>query len=318
MLWQVAAVLVALLVAFDLFVRSISVRVALGFFEKMPSFGIVPADPDPDVEVIQFPTSNGLTLRGSVYRHAGLASRGLVVFCPELGGNHWMAMRYCEGIRQAGFDILAFDFRNQGDSDHLSDYEPLHWLTAYEVDDVLAAIDFTKHRGDLNNRPLFLFGVSRGGGAALAAAARSPDVTRVACDSAFSTDSMMAFYARRWAPLIAPDWLLRLIPFWHIRTTLVLVRQVSRFLRGRNYTILERILPRLRTKSVYLIGGKRDTYVPAAIPEELARRIGPACTVWIVPKAKHNGARSVQTVEYDRRLVEFFSGETPLATEPID
>jgi pimeloyl-ACP methyl ester carboxylesterase len=309
MLWQVVVVLVALLVAFDLFVRSISVRVALGFFEKMPSFGLVPAEPNPAAECIEFPTSGGLTLRGSLFRQNKQPSQGVVIFCPELGGNHWMAMRYCEGLWQAGFDILAFDFRNQGDSDHLDGYEPLHWLTEHEVDDTLAAIDYTKQRDDLQGRPLFLFGVSRGGGAALAAAARCPEITRVACDSAFSTDSMMAFYARRWAPLIAPDWLLRLIPFWHIRTTLVLVRQVSRYLRGRNYTILERILPRLGKKSVYLIGGKRDTYVPTVIPEELARRIGPACTMWIVPKAKHNGARGVQTEEYDRRLIGFFSGE---------
>lgn len=304
-------------IVLDLLLRLPFIRVVIPVFEQMPPFGVKPAEPDEEAERVEFPTTNDLTLRGSLYRHTEEPSRGLIIFCPELGGNHWMALRYCRGLWDAGFDILAFDFRNQGDSDALSGYEPLHWLTEFEVSDAVAAIRYARERSELQTLPLGLFGVSRGGGAALAAAARCRDVRCVACDSAFSTDAMMAHYARRWARLYVPEWLLKLVPFWHIRMTLVLVRRASQLRKRCRYTVLEKWLPRLRNKAVFLVAGDADSYVAPGIAHELRRRIGSDCAdVWVVPGAKHNGARRKNPDEYDNRLVEFFAHLSPHA-QPV-
>jgi len=101
----------------DIVLHFVAVRLVLPQFERKIPFGVELASPDPMAERIEFPTTHGLTLRGSLYRSANRVSRGLVVFCPELGGNHWLAMSYASGLFESGFDILSFDFRNQGESD---------------------------------------------------------------------------------------------------------------------------------------------------------------------------------------------------------
>lgn len=305
--WAIVGILLALAV-FDLLVHAVSALIALPVFERKLPFNVAPASPVANAEPLDIPTSDGLTLRGSLHRQKDRAAEGLVIFCPELGGNHWSALTYCAGLWDAGFNILAFDFRNQGESDYMPDYDPLHWLTDFEVEDVMAVIRFAESRDDLRDLPLGIFGISRGGGAALAAAGRSPNVRCVACEGAFSTHSLFLHYTLRWASLYVPGWILRLVPVWHLRLTLVLACRLSQFRRRCRYAHLERLLPKLRHTPVLMIAGGRDTYVLPEITEELCRRIGPGCRgVWVVPRAKHNMARQVDALEYDRRLVEFFS-----------
>jgi pimeloyl-ACP methyl ester carboxylesterase len=293
----------------DLLVRALAVRVILPVFERRPPFAVEPVEPDSAAEGVEFPTTHGLTLRGSLYRRrADRPARGLVIFCPEMAGTRWSAQRYCRGLGDAGFDVLAFDFRSQGESDALAGYEPLHWVTEYEVADVLAAIAWVGCREDLTGLPLGVFGVSRGGGAALAAAARSDRVQAAACEGAFTTDSLTMLYAYRWAELYIPGWLMRLIPRWHLAGTLALARRVSQRRRRCQYTVLERELPRLNRKPVLFIAGERDTYVPLAVSEAMCRYIGGRQqSVWRVAEAGHNLARSVDPPAYDQRLAGFFS-----------
>lgn len=308
--WIIVGVLSGL-VAIDLVIHGIAALLILPLFERKIPFGVRPSPPDPDAEPVSFPTTHGLTLRGGLYRQRDANPLGLVIFCPELEGNHWSALTYAEALWKAGFDVLAFDFRNQGESDCLPGYDPLHWLTEYEVSDVLAAVAYVRSRSDLRHLPLGLLGISRGGGAALAAAARCRQVRCIACEGVFSTDGLMLHYTLRWASLYAPHWLLRLFPIWHIRWTLQITRLLSRLRKRCRWTNLERRLLRLRDRPVLMIAGARDTYVPPEITQSLCRRIGRSCrSVWIVPDAKHNMAREVAPAEYDHRLVEFFSRMT--------
>lgn len=315
--WTVVGILAALLLA-DLLVRFVAVRMALHIFEAKPPLQAEAVSPDSNGHEVSFPTEHGLTLRGSLRLQEDRPSRGVIVFCPELSGSHWSANSYCQGLWQAGFDILSFDFRNEGESDHQPGYEPLHWVTDYEVADVLAAVNFARRRAELQTLPIGLFGVSRGGGAALLAAARCPGVECVAGDGAFSTDLMMARYSRRWITLCIPECLAKLVPWWHVRMTISLIRWVSQKQRGCRYTSFDRWLPQLDDTPVFLIVGARDSYVNPEIVDEMARQIGPNCQdVWVVPGAKHNMARQVEPEEYDRRLVEFFS-QLPREVRPSE
>lgn len=280
----------------------------LRFFEDQPPFNVRPTQSDTDGEEVWFPTTDGLTLRGTLYRHETRPARGLILFCPEMSGSRWSAMNYCAALWDAGFDILTFDFRNQGESDRQPGYQPMHWLTEYEVSDALAAIAFSRTRDGLRELPLGLFGISRGGGTALAAAARRPEVQCVACEGAFTAESMQLHYTLRWYVLYAPAWVMKFIPRWHLKQTLALVRWVSQLRHGCRYTHLERLLPRLKGRPVLMITGERDTYVGPAITETMHRSIGgDQAQLWVVPRAKHNLARDVAPADYDRRLVEFFS-----------
>ena len=263
--------------------------------------------PQPQAEVVEFPTTDGLTLRGSLYRAAERTARGVILFLPELDGTHWSAMSYAESLVHAGFDVLAFDFRNQGESDSLAGYSPLHWPTVYELDDARAAWRFLRSRPDLRSLPAGVMGVSRGTQTALAIASETPEVRAVCCEGAYSTNLLVMYFTLRWAFLYIPSWTMRLIPVWHFELTLWLVRWASGIRRRCRYLVVERCLPRLAGRPVLLIAGERDNYVPPEISEGFARRIGRSAEVWIVPQAKHNRAREVEPAEYDRRLVEFFA-----------
>ena len=296
------------LIAIDLILHLTFALIVLPTFERKPLFGVQPATPDGRAERITIPTSHGLSLRGSLYRQESRPARGLILFCPELGGNHWSAGNYCEGLMDAGFDVLSFDFRSQGESDRMPGYEPLHWLTDFEVRDVLAAINYARQHEELRDLPMGLLGISRGAGAALAAVARCRGIHLVAGEGVYSTDSLLTHYALRWATLYVPGWLLALLPLWHLHATLGVTRWLSQLRRRCQYTDLESLLPRLADKRVFMIAGGRDTYVAPEITETLSRRIDPdGPGVWIVPEAKHNMARSVDPDEYDRKLVGFFS-----------
>lgn len=302
MVWL--GVAVGIVVGFDLWLRYLTVSDIRGILEKVPPFSIVPDPPDDRAVEVSIPTSNDLTLRGSLFLPP--APRGLIVFCHELYGNRWMAMRYCRALYDAGFAILAFDFRNEGDSDALADYEPIHWATQYEVDDVLATIRFAQQDERLRGLPLGIVGISRGGAAGLAAAAVTPFVRAIVADSAFSLRTMVNMYVRQWGEIYVPRWLIQWSPGWYLRSVVRTARRISQWRRNCRYVRLEPLLPRLADRGVMMICGQRDSYVKPAIASELGARVGSECEVWIVSKAKHNKAREVAPEEYDGRLIRFF------------
>ncbi|MDQ3333131.1 MAG: lysophospholipase [Planctomycetota bacterium] len=315
--WWLSAFVAAFLVV-ELAVRFLVLSLVLPIFERRPPFNVQSVDPHPDAEPLRIPTTDGLTLAGSLYRPHG-EPRGLIVFCPEFCGSHWSAPVYAGGLLDAGFALLAFDFRNQGQSDREPGYTPTHWLTEREMDDTLAVLHFAANRHDLRELPVGMFGISRGGNAALLAAARCKHVQVVAADGAFSTEGMMLHYAYRWAELYVPRGLLRLVPEWHLVEMMRFARRVSGFRHGVRYSLLERWLPRLAGRPVLLISGERDSYVAPPIADRLRRRIGPSCEpVWFVPGAKHNQARDVATEEYDARLRDFFEQIVPVHLQAQD
>lgn len=313
--WGLPAIAASLLLA-EVLLRLFSLKVVLPIFERRPPFNVRPVGPDLDAEFVHFAAADGLSLAGSLYRPVG-EPLGVIVFCPEFGGTHWSAPSYVGGLTEAGFAVFAFDFRNQGESDVERGYAPTHWLTEKDVADAAAAVDYISRSDEFGDLPLGVFGVSRGGNAALAVAARRPQVRAVAAEGAFPTDTMMLYYAYRWAELYVPAWFVRLLPEWHLAETLRFARRVSGLRRGVRYAVLERSLPRLRNRPVLLITGGKDSYVAPAIAEQMRRGIGPSCgAVWVVPGAKHNQARLVATDEYDRRLIAFFS-RIAVPTEPV-
>lgn len=305
MIWALVGLLAGLLLA-EVLIQIRAVRVVLALIENSPPFRIESLPPDPDAERLEMRTQDGLTLRGSLYRQTERAPRGLIVFCHEYGNNHWSSMLYASALWKAGFSVMSFDFRNLGESDCQAGYEPLHWLTQYEVTDLNAVIDYIQQQPDLKDLPLGLFGISRGGSAALYAASVRPEVKAVACEGAFGTWLMLLAHARRWISLIVPERLAELIPWWHVKFTLWLALSVSQFRRNCRYSALERVLPQLNKKPLLVIAGERDTYVLPEVPIEICRLAGQPEALWLVANAKHNLGRLVDSEEYDQQLVEFF------------
>ncbi len=315
MLTVVLSILAGLLVL-DVIIQTAGLIAILPLLERSPPFAVEPTAPAPAAERVSFCTPDGLTLHASLHLPLDGQPTGTVIFCPELGGDHWSATWYCRALMEAGFAVLAFDFRNQGQSEKMPGYVPIHWLTEYEVTDTLAAIQYVKERPDLNELPIGLFGISRGSSAALVAAARSPEIQCVACEGVFSISTMSLHYTLRWASLYHPAWIMKLYPMWHVRSTLAMARWISQSRRGCRYIVLENWVRKLAGRPVLVVVDGRDTYVLPDITESLYQYFPQTTTQrWTVRGAKHNMAREVDAAEFDRRIVEFFSQMTSGARE---
>lgn len=301
----VAIVAVLLLMEWS-FRRFVSPKIR-DIFENVPPFNVIPEPENPEAQRVEFRTSDGILLRGSLLNADVADPPGLVLFLPELHGSHWMARRYCDALLKQRYIVLSFDFRNQGESEAMADYVPIHWMTEYEMTDVEAALEFVESTDKLDSLPLVAFGVSRGGVAALLTGCRYPRIRAVIADSAFGTMAMIRFFVDRFVQHVIPEWLFALLPNWHVKITLKQAVHLSEAGRNCRYAHLEDEVNGLESANVLLISGARDSYVTPVIAGKLHEVIGKQAELWLAPGAKHNMSRAVQTEEYDRRIVAHLS-----------
>lgn len=288
-------------------------------FEEKPLFIVPQGQPLPDAEDVRFRTADGLTLAGS-YFHASYPDgrrRGVILFGVEFGANRWSCYPYCRHLLEAGYDVFSFDFRSQGQSDPQPGYEPMQWVTDYEVEDMRAAIAYLKRRPDADPHGIGFFGVSRGGGAGIVAGAADPYVRCFVTDGAFGTLTTMVPYMRKWASLYVyskrfaqflPHWLFRFVAHQALR-------QVSRRRRCR-FPSLEHAIALLSPRPLLMIHGAADTYIKPQIAEALFHHAREPKEFWLVERAKHNQALHVRGEEYRRRVQEFFDKHLGLQVAP--
>lgn len=301
--WISLFVIFAIMACDHAFRRYVTPRI-VDIFENVPPFNVVTETPQPNDEHLLIPTADGVILQGSLLNGDRKDAKGLVLFLPELRGNHWMARRYCDALIRNGYMVMAVDFRSQGESAVMPGYTPIHWITEYEMADVEAMLEFIESRPLLSTLPMIAYGVSRGGVAALVAACRYPHIRGVIADSAFGTMSMTQFFVDRFVHYVIPQWVYRLQPTWHVELTLRNAMQQSENRRRCKYVHLELERETLESDLVLLISGGRDSYVTPEIAARLQSIIGEQCQLWIAPGAKHNMSRSVCTEEYDRRVLD--------------
>lgn len=294
----------ALLLAIDFGYRQFATRRIQAIIENVPTFAAVPASAPSGRDVVRIPTKDGLTLEGCLHLPTG-EPQGIILFCPELNGNHWTGLTYGQALLDAGFAVLAFDFRNQGCSEHQSGYQPIHWVTEFELADIEGVLAWAQQQEGLESLPVGIFGVSRGGSAALLAAARFPQIQAVVTDSGYGTMAMIQHFMTKFSRYVVPDWFFHRLPRWHV--VWVLWQTLARSERSRNcsYVHLEHAA-RQFDRPVLMISGSRDSYVTPRVTREVARLLSCEDSVWIVENAKHNKPRVKAKDEYDDRLVQHF------------
>lgn len=277
----------------------------LRIFQEKPLFIIPRGDARPGAEEVQFPTRGGLTLRGCYLKTDG-PRKGVILFGLEFGSNRWSCQSYCESLLQSGYDVFAFETRNQGDSDGMEGYEPLQWLTAYEVADTQAAIAFMKTRPDADPKGIGFFGISKGGNAGLVAASRDRYIRCIATDGAFATCTTMVPYMRKWVNLYKKSKLMQgLLPNWFYAViAMVGIRKVERQ-RGVKMAHVETAMSRLK-RPLLMIHGGGDTYIKVEMARDVFKRAAGPKIFWVVPSAKHNQAINIAGDEYVSRVVGFF------------
>jgi pimeloyl-ACP methyl ester carboxylesterase len=277
-----------------------------GFREK-PLFLAPRGDPIADALDVRFPTTDGLSLCGCYLRATTGPRRGVLLFGLEFGSNRWACVSYCQFLREHGYDIFAFESRCQGDSDRHPGYEPLQWVTDYEVADTHAALTYLKSRPDADPQGVGFFGLSKGGSAGLLAAALDPYIRCCVTDGIFATRATMIPYMRKWIAIYSTRyWLQRILPSWYYGLLadagLRRIRQES----GCRFPHLERALPRLTPRPLLMIHGGADTYIKPVMARALFARARRPRAFWLVEGAKHNQAFQVAGDAYRERVLRFF------------
>ena len=324
-LWTAAATAALLVVitsavfAIHIYYRVTLLDQVVRIFEEKPLFIIPRGDPVADAEAVGFRSGDGTLLRGVYLSHLGRYRKGVILFGLEFGSNRWASVPYCHKLREAGFDVFAYEPRNQGESETDPAYKPMQWVTDKDVADGRAALAYLKARHDADPRGVGLFGISKGGSVALMLAAEDADVRCVATDGAFATYSTMVPYMRRWVGIYSPrKRLQKYAPdFLYGSIGLAAMRRVAHARKVR-FPWVERAAKRVRVPTL-MVHGQADTYIKPEMAVALFGMCGSTDkALWMVPKAKHNQGPHVDPATYFDKLTTFFEAHLARLPDPSD
>jgi pimeloyl-ACP methyl ester carboxylesterase len=231
----------------------------------------------------------------------------VILFGLEFGSNRWASIPYCQALLDHGYDVCAVDPRGQGDSPNQPGSDPLHWVTDYEVQDMKAAIAYLRARPDADPRGIGFFGISKGGGAGILAAADDPWVRCFVTDGIFATYSTLVPYMRKWFSIYNDKvYLHDLIPLWYYGLVGKAGLRKIQAQRQCRFPHLEQALARRLPAPLLMIHGGGDTYIKPAMGRALFHRAQGPKDFWLVEGAKHNQSLQVAGGEYHRRVLAFF------------
>jgi pimeloyl-ACP methyl ester carboxylesterase len=293
-------------------------------FEIRPVFLPLQITPEDEGERVTFAAEDGLRLEGSYLKRRNRDRVGLLVFCHEYLSDRWSYLPYLDFLRDGGFDIFTFDFRNHGTSERAGDYSPLQWATEYEVRDLRGALAYLRTRPDHDLAGFGLFGVSRGGSTALVVTAEERDVWGIVTDGAFPTRGTMMAYILRWAEIyVRSQRLLALLPRWVYSFLGGVGRRRSERRLNCRFPDIETAVRRISPRPWLMVHGERDAYIGQEIAQALFAEGGEPKEFWLVQEAKHNRCRECQPEAYSLRMAAFFDRYAPRrpterAADPVE
>jgi len=267
----------------------------------------------PEGEIVTFPNLEGRSLRGMfIDRPPGAPRRGVVIFCHEFGSDMMSAGRYAWPLVQAGYTVFTFDFRGHGSSYTPPRFEPRHWPSNHEVDDIRAAVAYVQSRGEVDRTGVGILGISRGASAAVIAAALNPAIRCLVVDGVFSTDHSIDELMKRWVQVFARVDLARatrtMAVYRFFRALLLFYVELKCRCR---FPSTRRALGRLEAVPILFIQGGRDAYVRPEWTQVLYDlKAGPK-ELWICADAKHNQAVATDPKTYAHKITGFFDRHLP-------
>ena len=279
--------------------RRIVRRSLLGLAAALGAYGIVapigfayvithvlrPTVPAADLrtpyEDVSFETSDGLRLQGWYIPSRNGAA---VIAFPGRSG----PQKHARMLAEHGYGVLLFDRRGEGESD--GDSNLLGWGGARDID---AAVEFLRHRPDVEPGRIGGIGLSVGGELMLEAAAGNPGLAAVVSEGAgtraFSDSVQDVDGAEKWLSLPGQA---------------LLTASVAVFGSTLPPKQLVELVPRI-TQPLLLIWAPNGGNVETMNPEYFRLAAGPK-QIWSIPDAKHVLGITARPREYERRVVGFF------------
>jgi pimeloyl-ACP methyl ester carboxylesterase len=278
------------------------------FMEK-PIFVIPRGNRPDDSEDVDLHTPDGLKLKAGYLKTTAPHRKGVILFGLEFGANRWSCVPYCEHLRAAGYDIFTYEPRNQGESDKDGSYTPLQWVTDRDVIDCRTALEYLKHRSDVDRHGIGLYGISKGGGAGLVVAAEDQFIRCVLTDGAFATYSTVVPYMRYWYSIYDKNYALHglVMPHYYGLVLKAMFRRAQRE-HHVHYVSLENAARKISPRPLFMIHGEKDSYIRPSMALALYNCAKEPKDFWLVSGARHNQAIELAQKEYTERVREFFDG----------
>ena len=300
-LWTIAAIAVVVLPfvvehVFRIYIAG-KIRVVI---ESVPPLAIIEALPSDRGSELIVTDENGATTSATIFCLSSNPA-AVVIFCPELDGNRQSAMLYCRPLVEAGFAVVSVGMSEAEPSEP----KPIHWTAEAEIAAIERVLNHICNSGQFGDLPIGIFGVSRGGTAAIVSACRFPQIRSVVTDSGYSSMGLTRNFISRFGRQLVSENLFKVLPQWHITKALWHAFRLSEQARGCRYVHIEHEV-RSFTQPILMISGKRDSYVTPSVTDNLARLLGNANT-WVVARAKHNKARLQAEADYSEKIVQHFT-----------
>lgn len=278
------AILTVALAAYAIFAVSV-VREVDGLMHPRRASHAATSSELANAVLVAFATIDGLTLRGSFVPSRNGAT---VILCHGHGEDRAQMLPEARLLTRNNFGALLFDWRAHGESEGTvstrGDRERL---------DLKAAIDFLAGRADVDASRLGVLGFSRGGSVAIEVAVMDHRLRGVVAEAA--------------APSLS-EALLR-----DVRGPLMLARWPALWAARRAGIDVEGFQPessisRLGPRPILIIQGARDRVVPVSDALRLYAAAHQPKSLWLIDGADHGRYIESEPVEYERRLVAFFTG----------
>ncbi len=214
-----------------------------------------------------------------------------IILCHGLPGDKRDMGGLARALMDAGFGVLAFDFRSWGESGR----GPVTFGRR-ETQDVLGAVRFVQHRRAEPIPHIGVVGLSMGAAAAIMAAAETPAIEAVVADSSYARldQAVDRVVGRFWGPLAA----LTPASAWRLGERLI----------GAPLATVSPVaaIAGISPRPVLIIHGVKDRLIDVRDAHALYRACGDPKTLWIIEEAGHARTRRVGVEEYDRRIIRFF------------
>ena len=171
---------------------------------------------------------------------------------------------------------------------------------------------YLKNHPELSGVPVAVFGVSKGGGVAIALAAEESTLKAVVTDGAFPVHSMVIHYSMQFIEIFSNSrWIYRYLPRWYYGMVLRLALRVIEHRKHVRYLSIERAMRHISGRPLLMINGQKDNYIKSELIQELISQVREPKELWIVPKAKHNRCLEREGDNYRRKVSEFMLRALP-------
>lgn len=240
---------------------------------------------------VTFPSDAGnLTLSG--WFIPATQTKGTIILCHGVFADRTDLADFAPPLVKAGYSVLAFDFRQRGKSGRCK-----NTIGKDEVDDLLGAVEYVKHRKDVSGKPIGVMGVSMGASVAIMAAAQCKDLRAVVADSGYARmdhaiDQHLWIFFGPFKPMLTR------LTFWHGR----------RMLGFDPKTVSPAIqIAQISPRPILLIHSKRDFMIRSSESQALYQAAKEPKELWITPRGRHTKSRFVYPREYREKVVGFFA-----------